>query len=337
MGSAGPCRRASPTDDARVTPDPTEHADPGSWLPVAVSFNGFRADLLPRLQQGLEAAGQVTRIDILGTLGLPLTMLRVRCPHRGVEAPEQWLYTLIRPFDERGAQWASDIDCLLIQRWREFPVWRCTRDEERTLHARCVQDLDFPSPRAFVGCRYTITLDGDRVCRVSVFPRAAAEMLSRLPRVVMHGPADGGDPHAWVAIEEASGDDIEGLIELADCLQAHGITTRRYELPLPGSRHLLCVHDGGEGFDGLRARIRAATAAGAGDWRRASLYWPCMSVVLMYRCQPAEVEPLVKRIQHALPDVALEWSVDPKREASGLIYAQIDRVDDVQQLLREGG
>lgn len=304
----------------------------GSWLPVTTHQHVRDAERFARLRRGLEAAGQHTRIDEVGTTALPLSMLRVLCPHRALEAAEQWLFDLIRPFDDRDEPWASDIDCLLHQRWQQFTVWSGGGKQFQRLTRR-LQGFDGPSSRAFAGSRYAI-IGSQPVRRVSVFQRSAAEVLPLIPGVVMHGPSGDADPHAFVAIVDGDAGDAEEIIELEACLQAHGIATRRYELTIASPRLLLCAHDAEGDLGGLRERIRTATASGRATWRRRSLLWPSLPVILVHRCEPSAIEALVARIEAALPDVALEWSFSPGHAGSGHIAAQLDRVDDVLTVLR---
>jgi hypothetical protein len=269
------------------------------------------------LQRGLEATGQETRIDVLGTPELPLSMLRVRCPQRGLEAAEQWLFDLIQPFVEREEGWADDIDTLLHQRWPECIVWTgsaaACKEVERQL-----EFSGSPSRRAFVGSRYSVGTGS--IHEVGVFPRAAVEVVLRLRSGAAQQPA--GDPQSWVALAALPTTDVAKLQAEAQRNERMGLRTWLCELPSSTPpRTLLAVHDDGCTLEQLDARGFGVE----------------LPTIWVHRCSNREAMRLFRRLRPMLRDAQLYCSWHPQIADSGLIGCRLDRVDDVLAALRAEG
>lgn len=302
----------------------------GSWLPVAVGWDDFRPKLVHELQRGFATVGIETRIEELGEPPMTLSMLRVRCPVRAMEAAETWLLRLVAPLDAQDVKWASDVDCLLHQRWPVRPIWTGSPKKWHALKPR----LKFaePSQVAFVGARY-MTWYLPKSVVLEVFPRSAGEVLARMPRVEIQPDQDLGNPQEWFACAAQMTSASGALREFQDALTSRGIRTCRYEIASSTPpQSLLAIHTGADDVEQLVARIAAVRPQSTPleQWEQLI---PLPQIVV-HRCRSSVTLALFNRMMAELPEARLGCGFHPEREELGQISASLPHVDRVLGWLR---
>jgi len=299
-----------------------------SWHPIYAGWTDYQLEVVRELQQGFDEARVQTRLDQLGEPPFQVSMLRVRCPVRALEAAENWLLHLVQPLDDQGLDWAGNVICLLHQRWPAFQVWKGTPRQWRSLE-RLLQFGD-PSTVAFAGSRYMSGHSHEEV-NIDVFQRSAVEVLARVPGVEIHPDRDIDDPHHWVAIEVAAPDSAD-LQSLQDALRAGGIATCRCEVRCSvRPRTVLTIHAGDDDLEQLRQRVTAVVDALERPLRRPAACWIAMPKVAVHRCKSVDALSLRARIEGELDGLWPDCSWYPD---SGVIYTDLHQVDRVLDWLR---
>jgi hypothetical protein len=198
-----------------------------------------------------------------------------------VESAEQWLLRLVTPYDDAGEDWASDIGCLLHQRWREYPMFAGGPEAVDQIKERIEAMPQRPSTR-FCGAKFGVAY-GERPC-LFTFARSATEVARCMPDVqVAGGIESGGDPRQWLAIDVAHTlGDVAALREFGARLGALGFGVRRYEWR-DGRSALLTIHAGDGTVEDLERSLAAAMPAPRPAWAVRYRPWSWQAGVSVHR------------------------------------------------------